>query len=441
MMAKAMSRLRNLAFWLLDSAKGAKIKTAYKRLKAFDAIDSTSLEMLEHQKNALEKILKHACTTTEFYKEYHSAILSDFPVIDKNIIRARQDDFMSDKFDKADLITMKTSGSTGIPFTCYQDRDKKRKVNAEVIFYSEKAGYSVGGKLIYLRALTRGNHKPRLHQLIQNETLLDISRLDDQNIEQLLTKIAKASRNGAMMLAYAATYDALVDYFRRKGTATTKGCKVNGIISSSEMLFDETRKGIAEAFNCHCFSRYSNQENGIIGQDDIENNTFVLNESHYIIEVLEMNTDKPVENDAIGRIVVTDLYNYAMPMIRYDTGDIGSITYVKRRGVQKKAITNFGGRRVDSVFDCYGNRISPHIITINFWAFPEITQFQFIQESKTRYNIKINTRETFLRQDEVRAAMLKILGNEAEITIENVAEIPVLASGKRKPIINKMNWG
>ena len=152
-----------------------------------------------------------------------------------------------------------------------------------------------------------------------------------------------------------------------------------------------------------------------------------------------MDTDKPAENDAVGRIVVTDLYNYAMPMIRYDTGDIGSITYVERDGVRKKALTNFGGRRVDSVFDCHGNRISPHIITINFWAFPEIAQFQFVQESKTEYNIKINTREKFLRQNEVREAMLKILGNEAKVTIENVAEIPVLASGKRRPIINKMN--
>ena len=233
-MEKAMSQLRNLAFWLLDSAEGGKIKTAYQELKAFEAINSSSLEILEHQKNALAKILKHACSTTEFYKEYHSAILSDFPVIDKNIIRARQDDFISNKFDKADLITMKTSGSTGIPFTCYQDRNKKKKVNAEVIFYSEKAGYSVGSKLIYLRAITHGNNKPRLHQLIQNETLLDISRLDDQSIALLLKKIAKASRNGAMMLAYAATYDALVDYFRRKGTAAIKGCKINGIISSSE---------------------------------------------------------------------------------------------------------------------------------------------------------------------------------------------------------------
>lgn len=415
------------------------MKKAYHELNAFDAMDSRSAQLAEHQQSALQKLLQHAVNTTRFYGNTLGSCLTDFPIINKNIIREQQDRFMSSKYDKTELVAMATSGSTGTPFICYQNRGKKKRVNAEVIHYSEKAGYSVGTNLIYLRAITDKSRKSRLHQWIQNETLLDISNLDDEHIERFLGDIEKASRIGSMMLAYASTYDALKDYFRRKGHSAVGSSKIHGLVSSSEMLFDDTRVAMSEAFNCRCFSRYSNQENGIIGQDDTENNTFILNEAHYIVEILTMDADEPAVEGQVGRIVITDLYNYAMPMIRYDTGDIGSITYVERNGVKKKAITNFGGRRVDVVYDCHGKRLSPHSITNAFWSFREIWQFQFIQESETQYTVKINVTDEFERRREMEALLLRLLGSEAEITIELVDDIPVLASGKRKYIANKMN--
>jgi phenylacetate-CoA ligase len=438
MIANAMHKLRGLAFWSLDALKGRTVKKAYTELKTFDATDSRSARFTEHQKSILQKLLQHAINTTKFYKKIQSNCLSDFPIIDKNIIKNQQDDFMSNKYDRTKLFTMTTSGSTGVKLTCYQNDEKKKRVHAEVIYYSGKAGYLVGEKLIYLRAISEESYKSKLRQWIQNETLLDICNLDDKRIEDILSDIDKASRWGSMILAYASTFEAFKDYFQRKGMSKVGKNKVYGIISSSEMLFDDTRNIISNAFHCRCFSRYSNQENGIIGQDDIEDNAFIINEVHYIVEVFKMNSDILAEEGEVGRLVITDLYNYAMPMIRYDTGDIGSIVYIQRNGVTKKAITNFGGRRVDMVFDCYGNRLSPHIITVNFWQFPEIQQYQFIQESKINYTLKINTQDRFVRQKEMEALLEKLLGDKAVIKIEEVEEIPVLASGKRKYIVNNM---
>lgn len=438
-MTSAMCRLRNAAFWYLDSVRGRPIGEAYQELQELDRMDSRSTEMLNHQQLALDNLLQHAISTTKFYEDIKASSLADFPVVNKNIIRDKQDDFISKKYNKSRLITMTTSGSTGTPFICYQNLAKKQRVNAEVIYYSRKAGYSVGSNLIFLRAITEESHKSRLHQWIQNETLLDISNLDDEHIEKLLNSIEKASREGSMILAYASTYDALRDYFRRKGFSAVGNSRIHGVVSSSEMLFDDTREAMTEAFRCPCLSRYSNQENGIIGQDDIENNIFILNEAHYIVETLMMDADGPTREGEVGRIVITDLYNYAMPMIRYDTGDIGSISYVERNGIQKKAITNFGGRKVDVVFDCHGKRLSPHSITNRFWSFPEIRQFQFIQESKTQYTVKISVRDEFRQQTEMREMLLQLLGDEADIKIEVDDEIPVLSSGKRKYIVSRIS--
>ena len=387
----------------------------------------------------LKKLIKHATTTTEFYKKYDGLgnDLSKLPVINKNIIKENQESFLSCKYEGKKLVQMSTSGSTGTPFVCYQNIEKKRRVNAETIFFNGKAGYEVGSRFIFLRSLTNRTSDSFLRQWIQNKILIDIVHLDKQNIEILLDKIKEVnSIKGAVMLAYASTYDAFRDYFNRYGIERIKDIKLKGIISSSEILYDETREIVSKAFDCKCFSRYANMENGMLGQDDPAHpNTFVLNEANYFIEVLKEN-DEPANEGELGRIVVTDLYNYAMPMIRYDTGDVGSIKYMEINGIKKKVITNFTGRKIDMVYDVNGKCLSPHKVSVTFWGFPELKQFQFIQEGKTDYRVKINVDGEFNRQDELKEKLLQLLGEGANIRFEKVDEIPTLASGKRKYIVN-----
>src|SRR5690606_23201883 len=119
-----------------------------------------------------------------------------------------------------------------------------------------------------------------------------------------------------VLLAYASTYDALKDYILMEQNLSIKNIKFAGLISSSEILYDDTRKAMSEFFKCKVYSRYSNQENGVIGQDEDQNNVFVLNEANYIVEIFKLDEDVLASEGEVGRIVITDLYNYAMPMIR-----------------------------------------------------------------------------------------------------------------------------
>jgi len=124
-------------------------------------------------------------------------------------------------------------------------------------------------------------------------------------------------------------------------------------------------------------------------------------------------------------------------MIRYDTGDIGAFTFVEINGVRKKAITEFGGRKIDMVTDVIGNIVSPHKISVAFWDFTELNQFQFIQEDRNKYRILYSVKEAFTKEHELIEKMREILGEEAILELENVETIPVLSSGKRKYIVNK----
>lgn len=241
-----------------------------------------------------------------------------------------------------------------------------------------------------------------------------------------------------MILSYASTLDAFSRYFEKYGMDEAKGCRIYGVVSGSEMLKDDTRAIISKAFNCIVVSRYANEENGFIGQDGIQDNVFLHNRANYYIEILKFDSDSPVEKGEIGRIVITDLFNYSMPMVRYDTGDVGTWQDITVNGVPRKAIGQFGGRRVNMIYDCIGNIISPHAITNYMWKYNNVVnQFQLIQTGIGQYNLRLIAPGSCDAQQIVNG-IRKIVGDEADISVEMCDEIPVLASGKRKYIVNMM---
>ena len=433
-----MSIVRNKAFWLLDGLKNGQVKNAYKTISDIDRRDSGDLYIADYQDEAWKLLRSHAVNETSFYKNYReNDSLREFPIISKNDIKSQQDAFLSNKYNKEDLVQMSTSGSTGTPFVSYQNSNKKKWVNAEVIYYSEKVGYRLGDNLSYIRTVVKQNKKSGLKQFLQNQTLINCGLLNDEGIQTLLMRLQQQSKKGNVtLLAYGSTYKLISDYIHRKGITHIDGLKITGGISGSDLLFDDVRSQMEKFFGGYkLVSRYSNEENGVIGQDDSVNNVFEINEASYIVEIVDDN-GKTVPDGVIGHIVVTDLYNYAMPMIRYDTGDMGAIEYLDNKGRRKRCIGSFSGRKVDMIFDDEGNPLSPHTVTNYMWDYTEIKQFQVIQNCKNEYVIKLNVDGNFEREEALIATYKQLFGKSANIQVEYVDEIPVLNSGKRRYIIN-----
>jgi len=434
-----LEHIRNKAFWLLDFLRGGEIRQALRLLEQVEGGGMTDEEVEDYQKEQLKKLLKHAIQTVPRCKGMSSMRLKDWPVTNKDSYRDNYNISLSTSFKKESLIKMSTSGSTGTPFTCYQNVSKKRHVNAEVLFYNGQTGYKIGCRIIYLRSVVNEISKSQFSQFAQNIYLLNCTDLSDHGIEDKLNFIRFHTQNSpAMLMGYSSTLDAFRSYFDRYGYEAAKGCHLLGIVGGSTMLYDNTRQAMEQAFGCKCFSRYANEENGFLGQDGIENNVFLMNRANYVTEILRMDSDEPVDDGEIGRIVVTDLYNYAMPMIRYDTGDIGAWTYIEKNEIRRKAIGSFGGRVIDMIFNSNGDSISPHSISTAMWKYRQIEQYQFAQLGKGQYEIRLNLRGETVNKQELVKDLKKVVGNAAVITIKFVEEIPVLTSGKRRYIVNEM---
>ena len=95
------------------------------------------------------------------------------------------------------------------------------------------------------------------------------------------------------------------------------------------------------------------------------------------------------------------------------------------------------GRRSDMIYDCNGKAVTPYIITNNMWDVKGVKQFRFIQETETSYTLWLNGDREQMNVEDILSRIQPYLGENAQIKIDYVDEIPVLNSGKRKYIENR----
>jgi phenylacetate-CoA ligase len=425
---------RKYAFWLLDFLKGGKVRKHYRDIMLV-LNHASSNEASQRQGKNLSAILRHAVTTTQFYKQkngYRS--LNDFAVINKSIVRESFDSFISSGFDKSELISVVTSGSTGTPFKVYHDKNKKLRNSADTIFFAQMAGYDLGYKLVYMKIFVKDKMKNPVSYWMENTIPVDVIRLNETQIEGLLRRMEN-NKSTYTIIGYSSALELVCKYLEKKKYGGVNA-NVKSVIAMSETLNDYTKETMQKYFSALVVSRYSNLENGIIAQQETAGSgRYLINTASYVVEILKMDSDEQAEPRQTGRIVVTDLFNYGMPLIRYDTGDIGAISQDsgKKRNMY---LANVEGRKLDMLYDTKGNLVSSYMVYKNMWQFTEIIQYQLIQEGRKEYTLKINADGTFTKEAKIIKEFKEYLGKDAVFTVEYVSEIPLLSSGKRKMIVN-----
>jgi phenylacetate-CoA ligase len=426
--------IRRAGFWVLDFLSGSRVRKHYLDIRNImeNGLDPNVSKVHEEYLNS---ILSYASENVEFYKQFKGFdSIKSFPVINKNIIRSNYEAFQSPEFLGAATVNMHTSGSTGVPIVVRQDKNKRNRVYAEMMYFWEKAGYRIGMRYVFFRIWTSMRRKSKLSAWARNLLMRDIVRLDEENLNSIRNTLI-TDRKIRMLLGYASTLENLVNYLLSRGD-TSEMFSINTIISFAEVLPEGTREKLKQAFNCTVVSLYSNQENGMIAQECVENKEFHLNSASYHVELLNMDSDDPARVGKPGRVVITDLFNHAMPLIRYDTGDIAVWKKEAECGWYSQAFSSIQGRMVDHIFDTQGNKKSPHAIGSLMSPFDKLLQYQFVQEGAKQYLLKLNGSEGYYDDATFVDLFKDVLGEDAEVIIEHVNEIPVLGSGKRRKVVN-----
>lgn len=423
---------RKQLFEIIDKIKGSPVTSDLRDIR--EKLSASS----KQSDDQLKKLLKHATTSTTFYERYRDEeSLKGFPVIDKNLIRENFNLFISKKSKTAALIPVVTSGSTGTPFKIFQDKQKKNRNTADTIYFSGLTGFEIGHKLMYLKIWAKEKMASPFAYWQQNLVPIDVIHLNDSQIERMIQKMEN-SRSVHGILGYVSALELVCRYLDKVGRDKV-AARVSSVITMSESLSEYVKERMQQYFGAAVYARYSNLENGIIAQQvPGSKHRFLINTASYFVEILELEGNNPAPFRSVGRIVVTDLYNEAFPLLRYDTGDLGSFSG-ETDEYGNRFLETVEGRKLDVLYDTRGDIVSSYIMYKNMWKYTDIKQYQLIQKDKKRYVLKVNAEPGFSQEKQMVEEFVSYLGKDADFSVEYIDEIPLLNSGKRRKLVNEMH--
>ena len=301
----------------------------------------------------------------------------------------------------------------------------------------ELNGFRLGMKRGEFRVWIPGkNTISRWKSFKNNLIMIDISNMGDEALEKICEKIRKEKIQ--VLVAYSSALTALTGYIKKTKKDVTRW-SVEMVFSMGEALPQATYDAVKEIWGFAPVRSYGNNENGFIAIQLNEEDRYTVDLYNFYVEILKLDSDEPAAPGELGRIVVTDFYNRAFPMIRYDTGDTGKYVEIKENsGRCHGYFTEIYGRRGSMMYNCKGEPLSIHVfmnVLINLEGI--VHQAKCIQWEKKRYELLINADREKINEEEVVASYRRYLGEEAEISVTYVDEIPVQASGKRMVCENR----
>lgn len=421
---------RRTAYWTLDRARGGHVAAAVADVDAL--LDAPrSPHALEVRRTRLNDIIRYAVEHTDFYAQHATDHLSELPVVDKATFRAHGLAMLARGIDRSKVHLHQTSGSTGTPFESLWDTGKVLRNRADTIALGERAGYRLGMRMLYPRDWAGQYGKGRLQSLKEAITPIEVRTLDAARAREILLWIQRRRRQ-VMLLGYGSALEELCRASEAAGI-DVRG-RVAGVIAVGEAPTAYLRSAVPGTFGPPLLVRYSNTENGLIAQEEPGRPGYRINVSGYHIEILRHDSDEPAAPGEEGRIVLTDLFNRAMPFLRYDTGDVGVFGVDRDGAVDDTVLVSIGGRVLDRLFDTSGRAVNPMVIELLEF---DVRQYQLIQTDHGRYTVRMNADPDPGLDARIRQWFLDLLGADADIRLERVDEVPLLSSGKRRIVVNE----
>lgn len=418
----------------IDFIRGNQIKKSVNGIKEINNWQDVDQIEKYHQKR-IEILLNKAKSNTDFYADYEGADhFSKFPVINKNKINNNREAFLNKEYKLDKLRKVTTSGSTGVPFLVYHNPEKTKRQIADNYYFSETCGHTLGQKLYYIRIWNEINDLGILQRIVKNIVQVNTSVVD-KNMVQILLKQLHVQKGKKSILAYSSSLEAMVQVMKSEKIEVPKIKDLSCIITMAEALNKEAKEVVEQELNTKVYSRYSNSENGFFAHQ-IPNlgSNYKINNASFKIEIIDFDSNEEVPNGQSGRIVITDLFNFALPMIRYDTGDVGVMEWFNdEKGMQHLVLSKIEGRRLDFI-SFEGKLISPHTVDYALRTFDKLKQFQLILKKDKTFELLLNSNQEIGEWEcgEMRQRLKAYIGQKAEIKITRVDNIPLLSSGKRK---------
>jgi phenylacetate-CoA ligase len=347
-------------------------------------------KLAHHQWTSFKRMIEHAVETCPYYRDSFRragltpadlrspADIARVPLVSKEEIQAHRDEMVSSRYRREDLIEDMTGGSTGSPMRFYYDQDRADSRSAATLRHDRWTGWDIGERRAMLwgapQDIRPRGFKAKLRTRLISRTLtLDASALDEAAMAQFAAKLLRYRPR--ILLAYANTLGLFARYVQAENI---RGITADGIITSAEVLTQENRELIERTFGCRVFNRYGCREFAVIASECSVHQGMHVNADNLLVETV--NGEGPCTGSD-GEIVITDLRNFAMPMIRYRIKDVGRLIPASCRCSRGLPLLELsGGRVTDFLTATNGRKVSGVVLaTYVITRVPGIEQVQFVQ--------------------------------------------------------------
>ena len=416
-------------------------------LQISDLSNTDSLNNFKVQKR--NELFLHAYKHSRYYHQIFQNIglirdgildlsyVEEIPILTKAIIRKHFQDLISDDYQTRKYFDYYSGGSTGEPIRIIQDKIYSRWGEATNYFYFKNI-LNIDEPTVKKVVLWgserdlfagRNSYKIRFYNWLTNTIFLNSLKMTTNNIEEYIRTIN--SFKPEIVRGYAGSLFELCRYAEQNKIPLYTP-KI--VISAAENLSDKMRNVIESNFGTKVYDFYGAREISNLAGECKDGLLHSFSFWNYI-EVLDKNNE-PVREGDEGRVIVTNLYNYSMPLIRYEIGDLAILgPETCSCGQILPTLKKVNGRILEQFILKDGTTVHAGFFGLLFdKVFEEvgIEKWQVIQEDYDKIRIKVVTRQelsdTFKNETDKK---IKVgMGPECKITWDIVDDIPKTQSGK-----------
>ena len=343
--------IQDLSLLLSDKVSKRKIFSKFKEIgdfysKSFDERKNIITAKLSFTlKNAYENIpffynLAEDHKINNIFLNFKIENLKEIPFMDKDTLRINRKFLLRPDFTNK-IQNCYTNGSTGGRVAVAYDQESIDWSSAVMLFCRNLYGHKLINKEVHLATDTRsrGNKVERLGQfskeLVNNRSNIFIKDFKKESTFDYLKELRGHRTN--LLHGMPSQINGLVSESMDK-------FKIPFIETSGEFLRKEQRVKIEEFFSARVIDRYGLAESGIVAYQMPKQENLSVIDFHTFVEV-----------DDNGEIVITNLNNHIMPLIRYRTGDfcekkgfLGGFEQIKMKSGREHTLINFEGNKLNT---------------------------------------------------------------------------------------------
>jgi phenylacetate-CoA ligase len=408
----------------------------------------------------LQRLLEHCEREVPFYQRRWRELgiisadirnLDDYaqlPVLTKADIRAHADELKADSW--RDRLQYKaTGGSTGEPMRFGFTRESNDRRTAVMWRGYEWAGSRMGRRTLFLWAGAVGEptrahqFKDRLYNAAFARRVLNSFSMTEANMSSFADAIDAYRPD--VIVAYVGPLVRLAQWLIATGRRIHRP---QSIIGAAEALHEFQREIIEQAFGCPAFNTYGCREFMLIAAECEQRNGLHVNADHLLVELRK--PDSPASSGAAdlhkagtctGEVVITDLFNYGMPFVRYVNGDVAtatSSTCACGRGLP--LLRRVDGRVLDAIRTPAGHILPGEFFPHMLKDVAGLERFQVVQRRLDQLDLVMVRGAGF---DEsslayIRREVAKVVGDSIELRCEFVDDIPLTPSGKLRVTVSHL---